>query len=104
MPVLQQHERRPERLCTEVSLANKGELKMAKRRTYHVTSDSNGACPVKAEGAACASSTHDNKADTVQNARNFAKAQTKGPIVIHRKYGQIQTEHTYGKDPHPPKG
>ena len=77
---------------------------MAKRKTYHVTSDGDGSWRVKAKGAARASSTHENKTDAVQNARDLAKAQPKGQIVIHRKDGQIQTEHTYGKDPHPPKG
>jgi hypothetical protein len=40
----------------------------------------------------------------VQSAKDLAKAQPLGQVVIHRTDGQIQTEHTYGKDPHPPKG
>ncbi|MFP4106355.1 MAG: DUF2188 domain-containing protein [Phycisphaerae bacterium] len=77
---------------------------MPKRKAYHVTSDGNGGWRVKAEGVARASSTHENKADAVQIAKDLARAQPLGQVVIHRGDGQIQTEHTYGKDPHPPKG
>ena len=77
---------------------------MAKRKTYHVTADGDGGWRVKATGGARASSTHENKTDAVQSAKDLAKGQPLGQIVIHRKDGQIQTEHTYGKDPHPPKG
>lgn len=77
---------------------------MASRKTYHVNADGAGGWRVKAEGASRASSTHDNKSDAVQSARDLAKSQSLGQIVIHGKDGRIQTEHTYGKDPCPPKG
>jgi uncharacterized protein YdaT len=77
---------------------------MANRKTYHVTPDGAGGWRVKAEGASRASSAHENKTDAVQSAKNLAKAQPLGQVVIHRTDGQIQTEHIYGKDPHPPKG
>jgi len=77
---------------------------MANRKTYHVTSGGKGGWRVKAEGASRASNTYENKADAVQRAKDLAKAQPLGQIVIHRKDGQIQTEYTYGKDPYPPKG
>lgn len=77
---------------------------MADRKTYHVTADGEGGWRVKAEGASRASSTHDNKVDAVQNAKDLAKSQPLGQVVIHRGDGKIQTEHTYGKDPYPPKG
>jgi len=32
------------------------------------------------------------------------EAQQLGQVVIHKKDMTIQTEHTYGKDPYPPKG
>ena len=104
MLLCQQHERRPEGLRPGVSLADLGVSNMAKRKTYHVTGDGEGGWRVKAAGGARASSTHENKTDAVQSAKDLAKAQPLGQIVIHRKDGQIQTEHTYGKDPHPPKG
>ena len=77
---------------------------MASRKTYHVTADDAGGWRVKAEGASRASSTHSKKADAVQSAKDFAKSQALGQVVIHGKDGRIQTEHTYGKDPCPPKG
>jgi|GEM_PF-1164631 len=76
---------------------------MANRKTYHVTSDGEGGWRVKAESASRASSTHENKADAVENAKDLAKAQPLGRIVIHGMDGKIQTEHTYGKDPYPPR-
>lgn len=69
-----------------------------------MTPDGQGGWRVKAESASRASSTHENKTDAVQSAKDLAKAQPLGQMVIHRTDGQIQTEHTYGKDPHPPKG
>lgn len=77
---------------------------MANRKTYHVTHDGDGGWKVKAEGSSRASSTHDNKAEAVQSAKELAKAQPLGQIVIHGRDGKIQTEHTYRKDPYPPKG
>ena len=77
---------------------------MASRRTYHVTPGPDGAWRVKAEGASRASSTHDKKTDAVQSAKDLAKTQSLGQVVIHGQDGKIQTEHTYRKDPYPPKG
>jgi uncharacterized protein YdaT len=77
---------------------------MANRKTYHVTHDDEGGWRVKSEGASRASSTHENKAEAVQSAKDLAKAQPLGQVVIHGKDGKIQTEHTYHKDPYPPKG
>lgn len=77
---------------------------MAKRKTYHVTAKTGGGWNVKGENASRASSTHDTKVDAVDRARELAKSQSLGQIVIHKQDGKIQTEHTYGKDPHPPKG
>ena len=34
----------------------------------------------------------------------LAKKGPLGQIKIHKQDGKIQTEHTYGGDPHPPKG
>ena len=77
---------------------------MASRKTYHVTSGDDGVWRVKAEGASRASSTHDKKTDAVQSAKDLAKAQPLGQVVIHGQDGKIQTEYTYRKDPYPPKG
>jgi len=77
---------------------------MASRKTYHVTPKSDGGWNVKAEKAGRASSIHGEKADAVDRARDLAKSQPLGQVVIHKKDGTIQTEYTYGKDPYPPKG
>ena len=50
-------------------------------------------------------STHaDNKADAVARGKDLAKKAPLGQIKIHKQDGKIQTEYTYGKDPHPPEG
>jgi hypothetical protein len=77
---------------------------MASRKTYHVTPTDGGDWKVQAENAQRASSVHENKADAVDRAKDLAQGQSLGQVVIHGKDGKIQTEHTYGKDPHPPKG
>jgi len=76
---------------------------MASRKTYHIVPNQDG-WKVQAEGAQRASSSHDNKAAAVDRARQLAKAQPLGQMIIHKRDGSFQTEHTYGKDPHPPKG
>jgi len=77
---------------------------MAKRTTYHVTQRPDGQWQTKAEGGSRASAVTGTKAQAVDRGRELAKAQPLGQVVIHKSNGQIQTEHTYGKDPHPPKG
>lgn len=76
---------------------------MAKRTTYHVTGK-RGNWNVKRAGASRATSNHASKADAIAEAKTRAKAAPKGQIVIHRSDNVIQTEHTYGDDPNPPKG
>ena len=77
---------------------------MSKRTTYHVTKRPDGQWQTKAAGASRASAIAKTKAQAVDRARDLAKSQDLGQVVIHKSNGQIQTEHTYGKDPYPPKG
>lgn len=77
---------------------------MSNRKTYHVTPKPSGGWNVKQENADRASSSHDTKADAIDRAKELAKNQALGQIVIHKQDGTIQTEHTYRKDPYPPKG
>lgn len=77
---------------------------MAGRVVYHVVPDGGDGWKVKATHASRASSTHTTKVDAVARAKDLAKSQPLGQIVIHKQDGSIQTEHTYGQDPHPPKG
>lgn len=77
---------------------------MSKRKTYHVVPNKQGGWNVKAENASRAASNHETKSEAVERGKELAKNQPLGQIVIHKGDGTIQTEHTYGKDPHPPKG
>ena len=77
---------------------------MSNRKVYHVTPGPKGDWQVKAENAKRASSLQETKAKAVEQAKELAKAAPQGQVVIHKKDGTIQTEHTYGKDPYPPKG
>ena len=77
---------------------------MSKRKTYHVVHSKGGGWDVKGENASRASSSHETKSEAVARGKELAKNQPLGQIVIHKGDGTIQTEHTYGKDPHPPKG
>ena len=77
---------------------------MEKRKTYHVIPGTDGCWKVKEEKASRASNSQETKAEAVERAKELAKNQGLGQVVIHKQDGTIQTEHTYGKDPYPPKG
>jgi hypothetical protein len=77
---------------------------MSDRKRYHVTKRPDGQWQGKAEGASRAAVVGTTKAEVVDRTREVAKGQPLGQVVIHKSNGQIQTEHTYGNDPHPPKG
>ena len=76
---------------------------MSRRRVYDV-SPKGEKWAVKERGASRAVGIFDNKSDAVARAREVAKNQPLAQVVIRKRDGSIQTEHTYGKDPHPPKG
>ena len=77
---------------------------MATRKVVHVVPHERGGWQTKGEGAQRATSVHGTKAEAVAAAKEQAKNAPLGQVKIHKQNGQIQTEHTYGKDPHPPKG
>lgn len=77
---------------------------MSKRKVVHVTPHTEGGWQTKTEGAQRATSRHEKKAEAVAAGKQQAKNVDLGQIRIHGKDGKIQTEHTYGNDPHPPKG
>lgn len=77
---------------------------MANRTVFHVTKNQKYGWDVKRQGAKRVSTNQNTKAEAVANGRKLAKNEMLGQLVIHKQNGQIQTEHTYGKDPHPPKG
>ena len=74
------------------------------RVKYHITRTDDDSWKVKRTGAERADSVHEDKADAVARAKELAKSNPLGQVIIHGRDGKIQTEHTYGKDPYPPKG
>jgi len=64
---------------------------MSKRKTYHVTPNTDGGWKVKEENASRALSTNDTKADAINRAKEVAKNQGLGQVVIHKQDGTIQT-------------
>ena len=78
--------------------------KKSDRKIYHVKSDQSKGWKVKKQGADRASGHFDNKDDAVQRGKELAKSDGEGQIIIHKKDGTFQTEHTYQNDPFPPKG
>lgn len=77
---------------------------MSKRSVYHVTPDPDGGWNLKQTGNQRASGHFDHKDDAVDRGRELARNAEPGQLVIHGTDGKIQTEHTYGNDPYPPKG
>lgn len=77
---------------------------MARRFRYHITQRPDGNWQVKKEGANRASAVTPTKAEIMDRGRDLARAQANSQLVIHKANGRIQAEHTYGADPHPPKG
>jgi hypothetical protein len=71
------------------------------RATIHVVPNK-GNWSVKKDGQVV--SNHYKKENAVQAGTSIAKKQDNSQVVIHKKNGQIQTEHTYGNDPCPPEG
>ena len=77
---------------------------MAKRQIYHVMKNQKNGWDVKKEGSQRASGNFSIKQEAVLRGKELAKNATLGQIKIHKGDGKFQTEHTYGKDPHPPEG
>lgn len=75
-----------------------------KRDVYHVTPNPKGGWNVQKEGGKKPSGNFAKKTDAVVRGKELAKKAKLGQIKIHKQDGKIQTEHTYGDDPHPPKG
>ncbi len=59
---------------------------------------------VEKEGQKAPVKHFETKPPAIEKAKAIAKDADRGQIKIHGKDGKTQTEHTYGQDPHPPKG
>jgi hypothetical protein len=77
---------------------------MGDRKRLHVTQRPDGTWQVRGEGAGRASAVCDAKSDAVSRGREIARNEGNSQLLIHGANGRIQTEHTYDKDPCPPKG
>lgn len=69
------------------------------RTTYWVSPTDGGKWKTKREGAERAAGIFEDKSDAIARAKELAKGEPLGQVVIQRKDGVIQTEHTYGQDP-----
>lgn len=76
---------------------------MSKRKIIHVAPGGNE-WKVKEQGKDRSMKNFERKEDAVDFGREKAKNAGWAQLKIHRKDGTIQTEHTYKKDPYPPKG
>ena len=77
---------------------------MAKRKRYYVNPRKDGRWELKAQGASRASKVSDTKQDIVSTGRDRCNKERPSQLIIKKSDGSIQTEHTYDKDPYPPKG
>ena len=73
---------------------------MAKRKVIHVVFKKNEGNWQLRGGTG----TFATKTKAVAAGKKQAKAGGKGQLIIHKKTGGIQTEHTYGSDPRRTKG
>jgi hypothetical protein len=74
------------------------------RKVYNVSHRPDGQWQVKARGNERASVVAPTKDKAVEAGRELAHSAPLSQLVIRKADGQIQTEHTYGNDPYPPKG
>jgi hypothetical protein len=72
------------------------------REKYRVSPAGNG-WEVKEDGSS-RREVFRKKADAVRKGRQLAKASELGQLIIYKRKGGIETEHTYGKDPRGRKG
>ena len=71
---------------------------MSNRAVFHVTPNVNS-WMVKAQGSGDTEYLVDNKDDAVRHAKELAKANELGQVIVHNRDGKIAEEFTYGEDP-----
>ena len=69
----------------------------------HIVQRPGGDWAAKKPGAQRASHTATTQRGAFEKARRQAKRE-KSEVVIHGTNGKIRRKHSYGNDPHPPKG
>ncbi|MGI8426552.1 MAG: DUF2188 domain-containing protein [Actinomycetota bacterium] len=76
---------------------------MTNRVTYHVTPNVNS-WEVKRAGSSETEFLVDNKDNAVNHAKELARAEELGQVIVHTRDGKIAEEFTYGADPRGIKG
>jgi uncharacterized protein DUF2188 len=71
---------------------------------YHVIRNRDGEWRVKRTGANRADSVHPKKDEAIGRARQLAKKQPNGEVIIHGIDGSIRDAHSYGQDRKPSRG
>lgn len=75
------------------------------RKKYHITPNKKlGGWKIKKQDSNKASKLARTKEEAIKIGKKIAKSEQPSQLIIHKKDGTIQTEYTYRKDPHPPKG
>ncbi|MFH1362074.1 MAG: DUF2188 domain-containing protein [bacterium] len=77
---------------------------MSSRKRVWVSPDGEGGWNVKSQDTTRAAGNFEDKVDAVDKAKSIAKNAPTGQVIIQGRNGKIQTEHTYKKDPYPPRG
>jgi hypothetical protein len=77
---------------------------MSGRKVIYVSPNGDGGWNVKQQGNPSPLSHHHLKDRAIENGRREAKDADLGQLKIQKSDGRFQTEYTYGKDPHPPRG
>ena len=77
---------------------------MAERKRVWVSPDGEGGWNVKTQGVSRAAGNFEDKVDAIERAKEIAQSGSLGQVLIQKRDGTIQTEHTYGKDPRKYKG
>ncbi len=77
---------------------------MGKRNVYHVVPTKGGDWGIKKEHGERSVKNFDTQKDAIDAAKDIARNQEPAQVKIHGENGKIRDEHTYGKDPYPPKG
>ncbi|MBW2000874.1 MAG: DUF2188 domain-containing protein [Deltaproteobacteria bacterium] len=62
-----------------------------------MTPRTGGGWNVREENASSGSSSYDTKAEAKARAKELAKKQALGQVIIHKRYGTIQTEPSTGR-------
>lgn len=74
------------------------------RTVYFVSTHPDGGWQVKLAKGERAIKRHETKEQAIEHARGLAHSNEPSQVVVKRMDGTIETEWTYGDDPHPPAG